>query len=84
MVQHEQRDSFHFRRRSESQHDFAVPMRSHAVILPSLLGDFAFGVDNLQGPFISLRLRRRAALSLIYDLAGVLLQNDEQRAKCLA
>src|SRR5262245_38802205 len=46
MVEDKQSDSFYFRRRSESQDYFARAVRPHAVILPALLGDLVFGIDN--------------------------------------
>ena len=70
MIDNQQGDAFHFRRRGESQHGLAAAMRSQPLEGPALVGDFAFRVDNLQQSFVSLRRGVGTALRFLDDLAA--------------
>jgi hypothetical protein len=54
-------------------------VRSKPIVLPSLFRDFALGIHDLQRAFVSLRLRRGAALSFLYDLLRVLSQRSDAK-----
>ncbi len=71
-VDDEQRDALHLGGLDEGEHRLAAAVGAQAVVDPALVRDLALRVDHLQQALVVLRVRLRALLRLLHDLAGVL------------
>jgi hypothetical protein len=71
VIDDQQRDAFHFRRRGETQDGLALTESADALISPAFQADLVRRAGDLQRAFVLLRFGSRARLRFGDDLARI-------------